>query len=277
MTMTYLFDADVVAYRAAAGVEVATDWGDGLWTYHAEEIACAEAIEEMIENTCRKLGEADRLIMALTDPVNWRHDVLPTYKGNRKETRKPLLLPFARQYLRDNHEVFERPTLEGDDVLGILMTSKKIVPGDKVCISIDKDLKTIPGFHHNLTDHRGHIFEVTEEEADRYHLMQTLIGDQTDGYAGCPGVGETVANEFLDNPYELVPTEREIQRGKNAGTTVVEWRKQPTDNVWTGIVSLYAKVGLTEAVALQQARVARILRSTDYDFKKKEPILWKPK
>jgi DNA polymerase-1 len=42
------------------------------------------------------------------------------------------------------------------------------------------------------------------------------------------------------------------------------------------VVSLYAKAGLTEADALRQARLARILRWTDWDNKKKEPILWTP-
>ena len=38
----------------------------------------------------------------------------------------------------------------------------------------------------------------------------------------------------------------------------------------------FEKKGLTEDDALLQARVARILRASDYDFKKKEPIMWTP-
>ncbi|UIK12748.1 hypothetical protein LZK80_11305 [Rhizobium leguminosarum] len=37
MTRTLLIDADVVAYVAASSLEVATDWGDGYWTWHVDE------------------------------------------------------------------------------------------------------------------------------------------------------------------------------------------------------------------------------------------------
>ena len=37
------------------------------------------------------------------------------------------------------------------------------------------------------------------------------------------------------------------------------------------------KKGLSEEEALIQARVARILRASDYDFKARQPIPWKPK
>jgi hypothetical protein len=47
-------------------------------------------------------------------------------------------------------------------------------------------------------------------------------------------------------------------------------------HAWELIVEAYAKKDLTEADALQQARVARILRFDDYDFNKKKPILWTP-
>ena len=30
---------------------------------------------------------------------------------------------------------------------------------------------------------------VSKEEGDRWHLIQTLAGDQTDGYGGVPGIG----------------------------------------------------------------------------------------
>ena len=45
---------------------------------------------------------------------------------------------------------------------------------------------------------------------------------------------------------------------------------------WQVVVETYASKGLTEEEALQQARVARILRHTDYDVEKEEVVLWKP-
>jgi DNA polymerase-1 len=42
------------------------------------------------------------------------------------------------------------------------------------------------------------------------------------------------------------------------------------------VTSAYASAGLSEDVALMNARVARICRADDYDFTKKEVILWEP-
>ena len=39
-------------------------------------------------------------------------------------------------------------------------------------------------------------------------------------------------------------------------------------------MAAFEKKGLTESDALVQARVARILRASDYDFAAKKPILW---
>ena len=46
--------------------------------------------------------------------------------------------------------------------------------------------------------------------------------------------------------------------------------------LWAAVVATYEKAKLSEGDALTQARVARILRASDYDFKRKEPILWQP-
>jgi len=280
---TILIDGDVYAYRAAASVERATNWGEddtddgALWTLHADPGDAERSLEDALHATVEtQLGGADRIIIALTDATNWRVSVLPTYKGNRKAVRKPMLLGFVRQYLRDNYEVWERPGLEGDDILGILMTTDKVVTGEKICVTIDKDLHTIPGFHFNNGKPQDGILEVTQAEADRFHLYQTLMGDTTDGYTGCPGVGPQVASAFLDDPYILTPEERILKSGKRKGEVDIRWVKMPTEDVWSGIVSLFAKAGYTEAYALQQARVARILRASDYDFNKKEPRLWMP-
>lgn len=284
MTRTVLLDGDVYCYQAAAAVERTINWGDGetdddcLYTLHSDIDDAKLTLDASIEDLTKLVG-ADRTIFVLTDSVNWRTDVLPTYKGNRKAVRRPLVLADLRQYARETYEYWQRPMLEGDDILGILATNKNAVPGEKVIVTIDKDLKTIPGFHLNSGNPREGIFEVTQEEADRFHILQGIAGDVTDGYTGCPGIGMAKAEEFLDDPYKLVPEPYVVSRGKRKGEEGVKWVKHPLaydETLWDGIVSLYAKAGYNEEYALQQFRVARILRSSDYDFKKKEPILWTP-
>ena len=44
--------------------------------------------------------------------------------------------------------------------------------------------------------------------------------------------------------------------------------------MWKLVKNSYEKMGYTEEDALRNARMARILRAEDYDFKKKEVKLW---
>ncbi len=247
MSRTLLIDADVVAYNAAASCEVATHWGDGYWTWHCDENEVRAAVLDIIDRYMDELQGTSAKLCLTDSEGNFRFGVLPSYKGNRKGTKKPLVLKAIKQWLIDEHGAYFRPGLEGDDCMGILATGN-MIKGEKVIVSIDKDMKTIPGlFCHRIEDG---VMEISEAEADYWHLYQTLTGDTTDGYAGCPGVGPKKAEAVLEDPLY----------GR-----------------WDAVVKAYAKAGLSEADALQQARVARILRASDYDFKKKEPILWNPR
>ncbi|WP_296084204.1 hypothetical protein [uncultured Agrobacterium sp.] len=262
MSRTLLIDADVVAYNAAAACEVATDWGEGYWTWHCDENEVKSAVLSKLEEYMDTLN-ASAMKLCLTDSEgNFRFGVLPSYKGNRKSTKKPLVLKAIKQWLIDEHDAYFRPGLEGDDCMGILATAR-IIKGEKIIVSIDKDMKTIPGlFCHRLEDG---VMEISDAEADYWHLFQTLTGDTTDGYAGCPSIGPKKAEAILskENLWEKFGT----------AYTDNPWAELG----WQAVVAAFEKAGLGEAAALQQARVARILRATDYDFKEKKPILWTPK
>lgn len=253
---TALIDGDVFIYQASAANEYETQWEPWLWTLHADLTAAIQQFDDTLNKIVDDL-KADRVIIAISDDVNWRKSVMPTYKHNRVSKRKPVIYKAMREYVAETRETFLRPGLEGDDILGILSTHPFLVKGEKIIVSIDKDMKTIPGLLLNDGqarkaggDYSSHVRIVTEEEADRTHLMQTLTGDTTDGYPGCPGIGAVKAEKTL-------------------GTT-------PAKDCWPLIVAAYAKAGLSEEVALMNARVARICRSTDYDFTNKEIKLWKP-
>jgi DNA polymerase-1 len=50
----------------------------------------------------------------------------------------------------------------------------------------------------------------------------------------------------------------------------------PKDEWWETIVAAYVKSGLTKEDALRNARLARILRPSEYDFDTNTPVLWTP-
>lgn len=218
--------------------------------------------------------KADELIICLSCPhdENFRMGVLPTYKGNRDYDNRPLLLTPIKEYLASAYRTYARPTLEADDVMGILSTHPTLVPGRKVIVSEDKDMKTIPGWLWNpAKDPKP--WKVSEEEADWWHLLQAVTGDDTDHYKGAPGYGLKAYKETVDAGLKYQAYEYIYPRKK---TMEIRWEKVPAASRWESVVAIFEKAGLTEEDALVQARVARICRASDYDFKEKKVKLWKP-
>lgn len=213
------------------------------------------AFEDGLDELLSKIDGVKKTILCLTDSGNiFRKDIWPGYKAKRK--RKPLALKPLKDWLlhETKHHTYLRPRLEADDIVGILATSKKIVPGEKLIVSIDKDLLQIPGTHLNPDKDDG-PFKVTEEEGFYHHLVQTLTGDTTDEYPGCPGIGPKKAEAILFGASPPFGTHAEA---------------------WRAVVKAFEKTGLDEEAALIQARTARILTADLYDFKRKEPKLWEP-
>lgn len=252
-----LIDADSDIFALAASSEIST--GDGEYLQKTTLSEAVQSLRATFEHY-EEVTEADDIIIALSDPdKNWRTKIDPTYKQNRKATRSPALrrqlhakilepdvLPFP---------VMKVSWLEADDVVGIAATTMNARGFDTVIVSQDKDLRTIPGKlwspRPSSAGKDREIETITPPEADRNHLLQTLAGDTTDGYKGCPGIGMVKAITIVDSADDLA--ER-----------------------WEHVVEAFMLKGLTREDALTQARLARILRNTEWDAKTKKVKLWKP-
>lgn len=244
---TALIDADIFAYEVAAANEERIDWGDGQVsvTQKRELWECAEKLEENIEAVARKL-KCDEIIVCLTHEIEFRKIILPSYKAHRDPSKKPAYLKQLKQHLLETYRSYKKPGLEADDCMGILSTHPTLVPGKKVIVSIDKDLRQIPGWLFNPDkDTKPRLIKAAD--GDRFHMMQTLTGDPVDGYKGCPNIGPKRAAAILEPNY-----------------------------CWSDVWDAFAGKGITFEDALTQARVARICRWQDYDYKKQEVILWNP-
>lgn len=241
-----LIDADIYLFRAAQAAEVETHWGDDHWTLHSDAKDILKIFNSDIEKFASEL-KADEIVLCFSDPSrrSFRHDLWEGYKANRKGTRKPLAYHASREKLMTTYKTVIKPGLEADDVMGIVSTR---APGRYIIVSADKDMKTIPGRLYR----GGELVSVSEAEANHWHMMQTLTGDVTDGYPGCPGVGPKKAEELLK---------------QCSGTPL---------SMWVKVVSAFRAAKLTPDDALLQARLARILRATEWDFDKSEVKLWQP-
>lgn len=280
MTTTLLLDADIIAFKVASvsqssyqfpGCEPSIEVDD--W-----ETEVVPRIHDQVKKLTAQLG-TDKLIVCLSCPTteNWRLKVLPTYKGNRDYSKRPLLLQKVKDYLEANWPSYRRPTLEADDIMGILSTHPTLVPGKKVIVSEDKDMKTIPGWLFNPAKDRMPKL-IDEHEADRWHLYQTIIGDATDGYAGCDGAGKERAGPVVYGSVHWKSHQHVLRSGPRKGLEVTRWTAHgdPSSSDWDRVVALFRKHGYTEEDALVQARVARICRAQDFDFVRKEVRLWSP-
>lgn len=240
-----VIDGDILAYQIATNNEVETNWGDGLWTLHSDENSCKQQFDAVIDDLGSNLS-ADDYVVALTDKNNFRKDILPTYKSNRNAKRKPLVLKAMRQHIMDKHNGVMWKNLEADDVMGIMATEP--TQEDRVLVSIDKDMRTIPC---TLSNDGSTTTQIPQRLADYNFMLQVLTGDKVDGYDGIDGVGIKTAEKL-------------IQKYTNV----------PLLDLWKIVKGIYKDKGYTEKEALQQARVAHILRHGEYNKKTGKVKLW---
>lgn len=240
-----LIDGDILLYKIALNNEVETNWGDGLWTLHCDETLCKADVDSVIDDLGASL-QADDYVIALTDSSNFRKDVLPSYKNNRKDKRKPITLKALREYVLEKHNGVVWKNLEADDVMGIMATEP--VDEERIVVSIDKDLRTVPC---KLSQDATTVEQIPQRMADYWFMIQTLTGDKVDGYDGIEGVGIKTAEKLIK-----------------------KYTNVPLLDLWKIVKKIYVDKGYTEAEALQQARVARILRHGEYNKKTGEVKLW---
>ena len=166
---TLLVDGDIVCYRIAIAIEEATEWEQDLWTLHADAKKGKELVVNGLEKYLKQLNCKD-IVVALSDKDNFRNKILPAYKSNRKKIRKPIIVKALKEHLSKTYDTLKLPTLEGDDVLGILATSEKY-KDNSIILSSDKDMRTIPCFHHFIHDNQTEL--VDENTANYYFHRNT--------------------------------------------------------------------------------------------------------
>lgn len=187
-----------------------------------------------------------QITIYFTGSGNFRKDLYPEYKAHRKKVRKPAGYAAVKSEIQTLFAVEQLDGLEADDLIGMAHTRDMENGIESLIVSEDKDFNTIPGWRYNPDKDAFYFHSV--EEADRNWLLQTLIGDRTDGYPGLEGVGPVNAEKLLT---------------KHGAT-------------WETVEQAFVNSGFTAEFALTQARMARILRCGEYDFDKKEVKLWQP-
>lgn len=277
-----VIDGDWLVYQSMIVSEEETDWGDNIWTLICDHNKALNVFNNLLISyrTRKKVWINSPVVLAFMSLPNWRNVlVTKSYKENRKSIRKPVGYNNFINTLsaRDDFFCIKEDLLEGDDVMGIIGSNAKSFNADKVVlVSCDKDFKTIP-YCDFLWCTTGNILSHTLQQADWWHMFQTMKGDIVDNYKGIQGWGDTSA-DFLDKPYYVTKIATTIKSGKNKGQEKVQWRKtlKGAHSLWDCIVSLATKANMTTKSLIEQARLSRILRYTDYDINSKYITLWNP-
>lgn len=296
-------DMDYLIFSAMSASEEEQDWGEDVWTLYCDHKKARDILFGTIKTIKADIaGQLKRKFKLTEDKYefidlcilsgddNWRKDVLETYKANRKGKRKPVGYPKFCQELMDHYSenAFKWHGVEGDDVCGILMTNPSLAGCDRVIsVSCDKDFNTVPGYFFWLT--QMELIKNDEATADLHHMYQTLKGDTTDGYGGCPGVGEAFGGglwEWLQDPEYFYQAIKVMKSGARKGEEVPYWTSckrgdeefdlHQGPSLWRCMTSLAEKQGMPESDLIVQAQVARILRWSDWDHENRKPILWQP-
>jgi DNA polymerase-1 len=151
-----------------------------------------------------------------------------------------------RDWMAEEYGTVIYPNLEADDTIAIMATD--LTPDEeRIIVSIDKDFKSVPCTFYDFN--RDEIHDVSVEDANKYHLMQTMAGDPVDGYKGIPGVGVVKAMRLLD------------KNGAN----------------WDTVLKAYSDAQLTEEEALTNAWMAYLIQHKEFDpVSQQLKYLWMP-
>jgi len=221
-----------------------------------------------IEDTGIEIDLVEYYITTAKKPQ--RNEIYPQYKSHRKGNKwvrkvraKLIEMEFAK-----TSDVWEADDLIGDDARGIPEHKRMI-------LSMDKDLKTIPGIHFDyyrprlkdengdpLLDEWGNRVQsdcrgldvVTHAEAVTFFWKQMIMGDPGDGIKGIPRKGPKAAEKALYN--QLIDYYPDIVKGMYVDHYGAEGLKQ----FWINYSLLY--IG-TDREDLEKSLKEDILEATE--------------
>ena len=180
--MILLIDADILKHRAANAIEYKDkDTGE----YKSEPVHHAYYnINSMVRRIFVKL-RTTKAEFFLTAPgkSNFRYNLYPDYKGNRKDKRLPEYLNDVHNYIKHKYNACEAVEQEADDDITIRHyelnpTGFSKADRNSCIVSIDKDFNNHPGFHYNFV--KQELYYVDEIQAKRNFYLQLLAGDTAD-------------------------------------------------------------------------------------------------
>jgi len=140
---------------------------------------------------------ADNKRIAVKGDGNFRDDIYPDYKANRRVVpeKRNNFVPMLRERAVREGLAVPAHAKEADDL--IRMWHTELCDTHEIVIAGgDKDFKCMHGRHYTLKTRT--LFSVTKPEATKFFYSQLLQGDPTDNIKGVPKVGPKKADALLE-------------------------------------------------------------------------------
>lgn len=177
---THLIDADGIA------------WASAHFTEGFPDTIARANVNEIIEQLFADVNVAD-YVLYLTGSGNFRYNIYPEYKAQRKDKPKPTNLEVCREHLKSYWKAYVSEGCEADDLIAIDHTQHN---HESIIVSVDKDFDQLFGWHYNPRKKERYI--VSPDEATRFFYYQLLVGDSADNIKGVDKIGKIRANRLLD-------------------------------------------------------------------------------
>lgn len=165
-------------------------------------------------NTLHEVMQKERpthMAVAFDHGRTFRHEAFPAYKAQREET--PEDIRRAIPHIKDILSAYRIPILqadgfEADDIIGTVAARGEQEGMEVYMLTPDKDYAQLVTDHVRMYRPRhGGGYEVMgpKEVCEKYGVADTsqvidllgLMGDSSDNYQGCPGVGEKTAAKLI--------------------------------------------------------------------------------
>lgn len=174
----------------------------------------------VLENRCSHI-----VVVFDAKRKNFRNDIFPAYKENRKETPPELVPQFP--LIRKASEILNIPWIEmegyeADDLIATYSDIATKKGWHTTIVSADKDLMQLMNNHVSLYDPMKKKIITDEDVLNKFGVLpdkvtdvQSLMGDSTDNIPGATGIGPKTAAALINEFGSLENLLNNIQSIKN--------------------------------------------------------------
>lgn len=194
-TMTAILDLDYLFYVCCHNKE-----GYDTKTLDDVKSAVDHLMFRMLDDV-----QATNYIGYISGKGNFRKDLNPLYKANRKKTDIPFMKE-CREYVIERWKATFFDGVEADDLCNIT----KLAIKDSILVSCDKDINMLEGISYN--PQKRQLIDISKEEADYYFWTSMITGDTADNIKGIPGKGIKFAEKLFEGEEGVISNSMRVLR-----------------------------------------------------------------